>query len=88
MMEAIVRLTEQNVKLLKLQAVQMGRQTTSLIKQFQDLGAKEFIGTLNPTKVENWLKDTVRILDRMGVAKNGRVDLVTFMFKGEALHWW
>ena len=88
MMEAIVRLTEQNAKLLELQAVQMGRQTTSLIKQFQDLGAKEFTGTLNPTEAENWLKDTVRILDRMGVVENERVDLVTFMFKGEALHWW
>ncbi|GFZ00425.1 hypothetical protein Acr_14g0000610 [Actinidia rufa] len=87
-MEAIVRLTEQNARLLELQAAQMGRQTTSLIKQFQDLGAKEFIGTLNPTEAENWLKDAVRILDRMGVTEDERVDLVTFMFKGEALHWW
>ncbi|GFZ13555.1 hypothetical protein Acr_23g0019400 [Actinidia rufa] len=88
MIEAIVRLTEQNARLLELQAGQMGRQTTSLIKQFQDLGAKEFTGTLNPTEAENWLKDTVRILDRMGVTEDERVDLVTFMFKGEALHWW
>ncbi|XP_057511924.1 uncharacterized protein LOC130794016 [Actinidia eriantha] len=86
MMEAIVRLTEQNARLLELQAAQMGRQTTSLIKQFQDLGAKEFTRTLNPTEAENWLKDTVQILDRMGVTEDERVDLVTFMFKGEALH--
>ncbi|XP_057473353.1 uncharacterized protein LOC130761805 isoform X2 [Actinidia eriantha] len=75
MMEAIVRLTEQNARLLELQAAQMGRQTTSLIKQFQDLGAKEFMGTLNPTEAENWLKDAVRILDRMGVTEDERVDL-------------
>ncbi|GFZ18338.1 hypothetical protein Acr_27g0000770 [Actinidia rufa] len=66
----------------------LGDRQTSLIKQFQDLGAKEFTRTLNPIEAENWLKDAVQILDRIGVTEDERVDLVKFMFKGEALHWW
>ncbi|KAH7843748.1 hypothetical protein Vadar_020347 [Vaccinium darrowii] len=80
-----MRLAEQNAQLLELQG---RRPHTSLAKQFIDLGAKEFSGTIDPTEAENWLKDAVRILNRMGVANDDKVDLVTFMFKGEALHWW
>ncbi|KAH7863914.1 hypothetical protein Vadar_023393 [Vaccinium darrowii] len=80
-----MRLAEQNAQLLELQG---RRPHTSLAKQFIDLGAKEFSGTIDPAEAENWLKDAVRILNRMGVANDDKVDLVTFMFKGEALHWW
>ncbi|KAH7844929.1 hypothetical protein Vadar_033333 [Vaccinium darrowii] len=85
MIEAVMRLAEQNAQLLELQA---RRPHTSLAKQFIDLGAKEFTGTIDPAEAENWLKDAVRILNRMGVANDDKVDLVAFMFKGEALHWW
>ncbi|KAH7841898.1 hypothetical protein Vadar_015571 [Vaccinium darrowii] len=85
MIEAVMRLAEQNAQLLELQA---RRPHTSLAKQFIDLGAKEFSRTIDPAEAENWLKDAVRILNRMGVANDDKVDLVAFMFKGEALHWW
>ncbi|KAH7865535.1 hypothetical protein Vadar_007967 [Vaccinium darrowii] len=85
MIEAVMRLAEQNAQLLELQA---RRPHTSLAKQFIDLGAKEFTGTIDSAEEENWLKDAVRILNRMGVANDDKVDLVASMFKGEALHWW
>lgn len=51
-----------------------------MAKQFIDLGSKKFSGTIDPAEAKNWLKDVVRILNRMGVTNDEKVDLVTFMF--------
>ncbi|KAI8527635.1 hypothetical protein RHMOL_Rhmol12G0091000 [Rhododendron molle] len=88
MLAAIMRLIEQNARLIELQAGQARRPNTLLAKQFKGLGAKDFAGSIDPTEVENWLKDAVHILDRIGVTEDDRVDFLTFMFKGDALHWW
>lgn len=88
MLAAIMRLIEQNARLIELQAGKARRPNTLLAKQFKGLGAKDFAGSIDPTEAENWLKDEACILDRMGVTEDERVDLVTFMFKGDALHWW
>ena len=58
------------------------------LEQFQKLHPRAFKGEADPVQAEEWLRQIEKILDAMECTENQRVSFTTFMFQGEAEHWW
>ncbi|KAK4400833.1 hypothetical protein Sango_1189400 [Sesamum angolense] len=51
-------------------------------------GAKVFAGTTDPTKVEEWLRNTERVLDRTECTSEQKLRYAVSLFEKDALDWW
>ncbi|KAL0401530.1 UNVERIFIED_CONTAM: hypothetical protein Slati_4182900 [Sesamum latifolium] len=51
-------------------------------------GAKVFPGTTDPAEVEEWLRNTERVLDRIECTPEQRLRYAVSLFEKDALNWW
>ncbi|KAL0445943.1 UNVERIFIED_CONTAM: hypothetical protein Slati_1722200 [Sesamum latifolium] len=51
-------------------------------------GAKVFPGTTDPVEVEEWLRNTERVLDRIECTPEQRLRYAVSLFEEDALDWW
>ncbi|KAL0423484.1 UNVERIFIED_CONTAM: hypothetical protein Sradi_0883200 [Sesamum radiatum] len=51
-------------------------------------GAKVFAGTTNPTEVEEWLRNTKRVLDEIECTSKQKLRYAVSLFEKDALDWW
>ena len=58
------------------------------LEQFQKLNPPPFKGGVDPIQAEEWLRQICKILDVMECTEDQRVSFTSFMFQGEAEHWW
>ena len=65
------------------------RATVSL-KEFLHYKPLFFKGTSNPRQAELWVDSIEKIFDMLGekISETEKVQYATFMFEGEAAHWW
>ena len=47
-----------------------------------------FQGSSNPLDADRWIRRVTKVFDGLGVAKDFKVGLATYLFDGEADHWW
>jgi hypothetical protein len=59
-------------------------------KDFMEFKPPTFSDSTDPIVAENWIKEMERIfrLLRKRITEEDKVDLATYMLKGESLHWW
>ena len=90
MMSAIAQLAENHNAFLQWQTNQnMERgMSTGLLERFKRLCNNVFEGGNDPLVAEEWMKEVELVLDTLGIEGNQRVVLATFLFRGEARHWW
>ena len=55
---------------------------------FLDLGPQNFIGTLDPTLAEGWIKKVEKAFKVPKCLDEQKVSLALYILKGEAKHWW
>ncbi|KAK8942884.1 hypothetical protein KSP39_PZI008966 [Platanthera zijinensis] len=58
------------------------------LKQFLEMRPPIFRGGVTPMETEDWLKRIELIFKAMRCPENRKVELVTFLFEGEANKWW
>lgn len=58
------------------------------IKRVRELGACDFLGSVDPTKGKRWFTDIVRIFYVMKCPNEDRLRLATFLLKRNAYYWW
>jgi len=58
------------------------------LEQFQKLNPPAFKGEADPIQAEEWLRRIEKILTVMECNENQKVSFTSFMFQGEAEHWW
>ncbi|KAL2232342.1 UNVERIFIED_CONTAM: hypothetical protein Sindi_1414200 [Sesamum indicum] len=51
-------------------------------------GAKVFAGTTNPAEVEEWLRNTERVLDRIECTSEQKLRYAVSLLEKDALDWW
>ncbi|KAK4382169.1 Transposon Ty3-G Gag-Pol polyprotein [Sesamum angolense] len=51
-------------------------------------GAKVFAGTTDPAEVEEWLRNTERVLDRIECTSEQKLRYAVSLFEKDALDWW
>ena len=47
-----------------------------------------FQGSSNPLYADKWIRRVTKVFDGLGLAEDFKVDLSTYLFDGEADHWW
>lgn len=47
-----------------------------------------FKGVVNPSIVESWIMQIEKIFDVLRCAEDQKIPFATFIFEGEAEHWW
>ncbi|XP_065869079.1 uncharacterized protein [Euphorbia lathyris] len=57
-------------------------------ERLRKMGAENFEGTTDPTKAEEWLKDTKRVLARLKCTLEQRLDYIVSLLKKHAITWW
>ena len=60
----------------------------SMHEKFLKLNPPEYLGSIEPTEAEMWVRDLETIFAVMKVLDNQKVNLVVFKLKGEAKYWW
>ena len=60
------------------------------LKEFLHYKPLSFKGTSNPRQAELWVDSVERIFDMLGekISETEKVQYATFIFEGEAAHWW
>ena len=56
--------------------------------KLQQLGAKDFNGTTDPTEAETWLKRTERIFTLLRCSREDQFDFIVSLLQGDAYDWW
>ncbi|XP_065881830.1 uncharacterized protein [Euphorbia lathyris] len=57
-------------------------------ERLRKMGAENFEGTTDPTKAEEWLKDTERVLTRLKCTLEQRLDYIVSLLKKHVITWW
>ena len=60
----------------------------NLLNKFLKLQPPKFRGTVNPTELDEWMRELDKIFKTMMCPEEYKVGLATHLFTGEADHWW
>ena len=59
-----------------------------VLREFLRQSLPTFQGSSNPLDANRWIRRVTKVFNGLGVAKDFKVDLATYLFDGEADHWW
>ena len=59
-----------------------------ILREFLRQSPPTFQGSSNPLDADRWIRRVTKVFDGLGVAEDFKVVLETYLFNGEADHWW
>ena len=59
-----------------------------ILREFLRQSPPTFQGSSNPLDADRWIRRVTKVFDGLGVAEDFKVGLATYLFDGEADHWW
>jgi len=59
-----------------------------IVERYLELGAPEFLGSVDPLVADKWKEDVGKVLSLMGVGRIQRQRLAAFSLKGDASKWY
>ena len=61
---------------------------SDMLRNFMALRPLEFYGSIDVSAVENWMLSIEKHLQMMGCNNVQKVQLATFLLRGDTEHWW